>query len=269
MSTYKYFPSSQTRLFAFDIPAWVPFLPKGLWLVSKSAYNILEEALARNGLTLSEITSIANGKLPSEIHEEVLRCEREIDSTSYRDPKVRQALFNDQYLEALLIRKQVYISQFIEKIIRTVFALLPNNVLHIAEENLNKMGLTLEDAIPLIKGKGSPEAYMQVAYQMAVHLEQTTLLGIFEFLRNRTGSDTTLTFSSVMSNDETPLPTVWVEIKSVNTGESQTIHFPDIVPWAYKIIQHINEEAQQHAAVQLNATSSPTLLLNSHGNDGE
>jgi hypothetical protein len=269
MSTYKYYPQNETKLFDFEIPSQIGSALNVASFVLKKFYNSLALALEQNGCSITEVKQVISGKLPEPLHDLVEIYEREVDSSTLRDKHQRQAYFTQQILPIIRQEKLKYRDKFIEALIRTSICMLPDAALVGLKDILSKVGLSIEDTIPLIKGKGSPEAYMGVCYLMAVHLEQI-LIAVFEYFRSQMEGKPRVIFTQEMSNDPIPLPIILIEIGAEN-GPSEIIHFPDIVKWAYRIIQAMNQQTESQpfgnndmvidSSRQLAADNQETVVL--------
>lgn len=222
------------RLFDFQLSGWVTAIPyeTALKLINQTFYAKVVEGLRKQGLAIKNIVSFMRGDLPEALQEEIYLFERETDSQPLKTQTERQAYFDLKYEQQIEFAKQLYIQSFTKRLIYFVFNMLPDHVQAFILENLASFGLGLETTIPLLYGKGTRKAYLDVFYGMLVKGEKV-LLDVFGFLRDKYQGDPYISFFPAKNTKGEPI--VMVQIGTANS-EPQNIHLPDAAEYIWDIV---------------------------------
>lgn len=250
----------------FKVPGWISYLPTMLRFTYKDAYKAICVELEKHGSSIKEFETILNNKPTPVVLDAVANLDKNVDSL---DPKLynfhdRLTIFGNAFAEEIAPIISSERSRIMEVLYRTITCLLPKDIFEGFAEVLSRLGLDPESVIPLIKGRGSKESYLQTGYMVAVHLEQT-LLPIYDFFEKKTGEIPEFVFQKRMSADDNPLPIILVTVQN-NSGKSETIHFPNLVPWTYGIIEKMREDADEIFSQHENSEGY-LLLENENSNE--
>lgn len=256
MSKYKYCPPEQAKLFDFEVHRFIGFLEKAASITSY--YKQFAQTFYAQGVNFSDIIDMVHNRLPRPIHDFIMACEDETDRQPISDKARRQLYFNVHFLHEIAEQKKKYINHFVEGFIKTALTWIPPQALQVIEQNLNRVGLTLHDVIPLIKGTGSAKAYSDLSFLICMHLEKS-FLEMFEFLLQETGVENEIKIFRGVSAQDGVTPIVMVQTIA-GPWEAKPIHFP-MLPYEIADILQRARERKKQTAQQPTQAPPETLVL--------